>query len=194
MQKNKDLCWSCMVPCDDFFFCKNCSKIQKPKSLDDFKIFSLPYDYDINFEKLEKCFLNLQLKLHPDKFVNSDEKEKLFSGIHSANINESYNTIVDPIRRAGALLKILIDFDLKEKTINDKEILFEIMELEEEKEMISCYNDSLAFIKKINKLIKDDIKDLTFRFKNQDFLMAKKIYTKLSYFNKIKRDLKTQRV
>lgn len=183
-----------MVPCDDFFFCKNCSKIQKPKSLDDFKIFSLPYDYDINFEKLEKYFLNLQLKLHPDKFVNSDEKEKLFSGIHSANINESYNTIVDPIRRAGALLKILIDFDLKEKTINDKEILFEIMELEEEKEMITCYDNSLAFIKKINKLIEDDIKDLTFRFKNQDFSMAKKIYTKLSYFNKIKRDLKKQRV
>ena len=59
---------------------------------------------------------------------------KDFFRIHSGNLNQSYHLLADPISRAGILLKILINYDLKEKTVNDKILLFEIMELEEEKE------------------------------------------------------------
>ena len=183
-------CWNCGKLVKDFFFCKHCKKIQKPIELDAFQLFSLPYKFNLDIDKLEAEFFSLQHKLHPDKFINASENERLFSGIHSANLNNSYHLLADPILRAGTLLKILIDYDLKEKTINDKILLLEIMELEEEKENIGQKEDALSFLRKIIGLIDDSIKTIDNKFKEENYLEAAKIHTKLKYLNKIKNDFK----
>lgn len=193
MKNNFISCWNCGKTVKEFFFCVHCQKIQKPIELDAFQLFSLPYKFNLDIEKLEAEFFNLQHKLHPDKFINACKNERLFSGIHSANLNESYHLLADPILRAGTLLKIIIDYDLKEKTINDKILLFEIMELEEEKENIGQKKDALVFFKKIVGLIDDGIKTINNKFKEENYLEAAKIHTKLTYLNKIKNDFKNLR-
>ena len=190
MKTESKSCWNCGKTNNDFFFCCHCNKIQKPIETDSFKLFSLPYIFDLNTEKLETNFFVLRHKLHPDKFLNASKNEKLFSGIHSANLNESFNTLVDPISRAGALLKIHIDYDLKEKTINDKTILFEIMELEEEKDNIKKKEDTFVFLNKIIGLIEDNIKKINDNFLGENYFEAARIHTKLIYLNKIKKDFK----
>ncbi len=190
MKKNSISCWNCGKNVKNFFFCEHCKKIQKPIEHDPFQLFSLPYEFNIDIEKLEADFFNLQHKLHPDKFINANENERLFSGIHSGNLNQSYHLLVDPISRAGILLKILINYDLKEKTLTDKILLFEIMELEEEKENLEQKKDALIFFKKIMGLIDDEIKTINNKFKEENYLEAAKIHTKLTYLKKIKNDFK----
>ena len=174
MKNNFISCWNCGKTVKEFFFCVHCQKIQKPIELDAFQLFSLPYKFNLDIEKLEAEFFNLQHKLHPDKFINACKNEKLFSGIHSANLNESYHLLADPILRAGTLLKI-------------------IMELEEEKENIGQKKDALVFFKKIVGLIDDGIKTINNKFKEENYLEAAKIHTKLTYLNKIKNDFKNLR-
>lgn len=190
MRNDLDSCWNCKSSDRNLFFCNICKKIQKPVDLDPFKLFSLPYTFNINNEKLEEEFLGLQMKLHPDKFVNANDNEKLFSSIHSANLNESYTTLIDPILRAGALLKVFINYDLKEKTIQDKSILIEIMELEEEKEMIREEKASDIFFKKILALIDNEFRNIANKFQENNYSEAAKIHTKLTYLNKIKHEFK----
>ena len=77
-----------MVKRSKIFFCEHCEKIQKPIEHDPFQLFSLPYEFNIDIEKLEADFFNLQHKLHPDKFINANENERLFQGyIQETSIN-----------------------------------------------------------------------------------------------------------
>ena len=94
-------CWHCSFSYSGFkFFCKNCHKVQKPKELDAFQIFGLEHKFIIDEERLEVVYHNLQSKLHPDKFINNTEQEKLFSQVHSSNLNGAYQTLMDVISRA----------------------------------------------------------------------------------------------
>ena len=64
------------------------------------------------------------------------------------------------------------------------------MELEEEKENLEQKKDALIFFKKIMGLIDDEIKTINNKFKEENYLEAAKIHTKLTYLKKIKNDFK----
>ena len=64
------------------------------------------------------------------------------------------------------------------------------MELEEEKANLEKKKDALIFFKKIVELISDEIKTINNKFKEENYLEAAKIHTKLTYLNKIKNDFK----
>ena len=79
-----------------------------------FELFSLPVDFDVDSSSLSVTFRELQKAVHPDKFVKGGSQERLRSVQQAALINEAYNTLKDPLRRAKYLLEmkgLLLDKD-----------------------------------------------------------------------------------
>jgi len=101
------VCWSCHERTLGTHFCSSCGKLlQLPKALDYFALFEMPRKLWIEMSALEQKFLQLSWKLHPDNFVNATEQEREFSLKHSAELNDAYRTLRDPVGRVEYLLGI----------------------------------------------------------------------------------------
>ena len=55
---------------------------------------------------LEQKFLQLSWKLHPDNFVNTDEREREMSLQRSSRLNDAYRVLRDPVARVEYLLEL----------------------------------------------------------------------------------------
>lgn len=97
-----------------------------------FKILQLDTKLDIDLQILEKKYLELQLKYHPDLLINQSQNTQLEAQITTSNINNAYETLKDPLKRAIHLLEINNIFI--DNIHPDPEILMEIMEIKEELE------------------------------------------------------------
>jgi molecular chaperone HscB len=76
-----------------------------PKN-DYFSLFALPRKLWIEMAALEKKFLELSWKLHPDKFVNASSEEQETSLKRSSELNDAYRVLRDPVARVEYLLEI----------------------------------------------------------------------------------------
>ena len=71
-----------------------------------FSLFSLPRKLWLEMAALEKKFLELSWKLHPDKFVNASPHEQESSLERSSELNDAYRVLRDPVARVEYLLEI----------------------------------------------------------------------------------------
>ena len=99
-------CSSCGSETADQHVCTACGRIQAlPAGTDYFAIFDLPQKMGIDAAALEKKFHQLNWKLHPDNFSQASERERALSAEQSAQINDAYRTLRDPVRRVEYLLQ-----------------------------------------------------------------------------------------
>ena len=121
-----------------------------------FQTFSLPTTFSLNLENLENKYLELQQKYHPDINININQN-------FSAELNEAYQTLKDPLSRATYLIKINFDINLKEDNSSkiNSSILLQIMELSEQ---IAENKNNPQKIIKIYQQIESDIADLFIEF------------------------------
>jgi molecular chaperone HscB len=73
---------------------------------DHFSLFGLPRKLCIEMSALEKRFLELSWKLHPDKFINATADEQELSLKRSSEMNDAYRVLRDPVARIEYLLQI----------------------------------------------------------------------------------------
>ena len=71
-----------------------------------FEIFSLQENFHLDLNGLSTEYKNLQSQYHPDKFSAADDATRLHALQSSSIINEAFNTLKSPLRRAGYLLTI----------------------------------------------------------------------------------------
>jgi len=130
-----DYCWSCkhFKEADNTIFCNICQKIQPPsKDQDYFDLMTMPKKFNLDIDLLEKRFQQMQRKVHPDLYFRKSEPEREFSAGNSSLVNEAYKTLKDPNERAKYILKLNgIDVEDEATTIDDPELLLEIMEKQE---------------------------------------------------------------
>jgi molecular chaperone HscB len=99
---------------------------------DYFAVFGLPRKLWIEMSALEKKFLQLSWKLHPDNFVNASEDERELSLKRCSEMNDAYRVLGDPLVRVEYLLEI--EGERKEgekKQQAPPELLEEVFELNE---------------------------------------------------------------
>jgi molecular chaperone HscB len=77
-----------------------------PERLDHFALFDLPRKLWIEMNGLERKFLQLSWKLHPDNFVNASPEEQERSLKRSSEVNDAYRVLRDPVARVEYLLQI----------------------------------------------------------------------------------------
>ena len=99
---------------------------------DHFSLFSLPRKLWIEISALEKKFLELSWKLHPDKFVNASSQEQEASLMDSSQLNDAYRVLRDPVARVEYLLEIEgMRKEGEHKQQAPPELLEEVFELNE---------------------------------------------------------------
>jgi molecular chaperone HscB len=127
------VCWSCHERTLGTHFCSSCGKLQQiPQSLDYFSIFELPKKLWIEMDGLEKKFLQLSWKLHPDNFVNASETERELSLKRSSELNDAYRVLRDPVARVEYLLGVEnMRKEGEHKQQAPSELLEEVFELNE---------------------------------------------------------------
>jgi molecular chaperone HscB len=100
-------CWNCHERTLGTHFCSSCGKLlQLPKGVDYFALFEMPRKLWIEMGGLEKKFLQLSWKLHPDNFVNATERERGLSLEQSSRLNDAYRLLRDPVARVEYLLEL----------------------------------------------------------------------------------------
>ena len=127
------VCWNCQERALGTHFCPGCGKLQQiPQSFDYFALFEMPKKLWIEMEDLEKKFLQLSWKLHPDNFVNSSEEERESTLQRSSALNDAYRVLRDPVARVEYLLSLegaRIEGEKKQQA--PPELLEEVFELNE---------------------------------------------------------------
>lgn len=73
---------------------------------DFFHLFNLSVHYRLDSALLDQRFHALQMQVHPDKFSHLPEAERRVSMQWATRVNEAYQTLADPIRRARYLLSL----------------------------------------------------------------------------------------
>ncbi len=69
-----------------------------------FELLNLEKIYKIDFNLLNQRYLEMQMKYHPDKAENNQQKEQCLS--ISMNLNKAYSTLKDDLARAEYLLSL----------------------------------------------------------------------------------------
>jgi len=184
-------CWHCQksVGYHDFF-CSACKKIQEPLEKNPFEVFEIGKKFKIDLDELEKKHLQFQSFLHPDKFINSSENEQAFSLGHSSKINEAFNLLKNNISRADLLLQLFgFKAEKDNKSYNDRKVLEEIMDLQNECMLVETDNEKKKIKSTIESNIKKTLKDLDKSLDSKELANAYKNNIKLSYLEKMKKSL-----
>jgi molecular chaperone HscB len=71
-----------------------------------FTLLKLPEAFVIDLEKLNQNYQSIQREIHPDRFASFDDETKLESIKKTAQVNDAYQTLKSPIRRAEYLLQL----------------------------------------------------------------------------------------
>jgi molecular chaperone HscB len=137
-------CWSCGAPAAGVHFCPACGKIQPLAAADDyFAFFGLPEKLTIDADDLERRYLGLSWKLHPDNFVRAEEFERNLSLERSSQLNDAYRTLRDPVARVEYLLaRKGVRKEGQTKQQAPPELLEEVFELNESLEELQMARES----------------------------------------------------
>lgn len=82
--------------------------LNQPISLaaNDFELFDLPPCFALNRSQLDDRWKALQRQVHPDQFVSQGAAEKRLAMQWSVRINEAYQRLKTPLRRAAYLCEL----------------------------------------------------------------------------------------
>ncbi|MDP3531742.1 MAG: Fe-S protein assembly co-chaperone HscB [Alphaproteobacteria bacterium] len=153
--------------------------------IDYFELLHLPRSFDIDLDALEKAYITHQQKYHPDtqQGINACEKLKLMQ--QSVLINEAYQILKDPLKRAAYMLGCLH----KEERINDSDLLEEIFDLQEEAGALSSEMDIKNFLEKIEFDIQKTFAVLGALLNENNLKDAKSLYFRAKYLSEIYKKL-----
>ncbi|TCN85409.1 co-chaperone HscB [Shewanella fodinae] len=97
-----------------------------------FELFEIPQRFDVDIAELANRYRELQKAVHPDKFANAGEQQKLLAISKTAQVNDGYQTLKDPIRRAEHMLLLRgVDIDNESTTMKDSGFLMQQLEWRE---------------------------------------------------------------
>ncbi|NIG87484.1 co-chaperone HscB [Serratia symbiotica] len=127
--------------------------------MDYFTLFGLPVRYPVDDSLLTSRFQDLQRQFHPDRFACQPERERLIALQQATTINQAYQTLKHPLKRAEYMLS-LYGFDLanEQYTLRDTAFLIEQLELREELDAIERKADAESLLAEFDMRLNDTIK------------------------------------
>jgi len=102
-----------------------------------FELFQLPVSFEVDLNTLAERYRKLQSSIHPDKYATASDLERRLSVQQSARINDAFQTMKNPLRRARYLLQLNgIDVDAETDSRMDPQFLMQQMDLREALEFV----------------------------------------------------------
>ncbi len=97
-----------------------------------FELFGLAPAYTLEPERLDRCYREIQARIHPDRFAHAGEAERRASMQWTTQVNEAYRTLKNPVQRARYLLELNgVDVAFETDTSMPNDFLVEQLELRE---------------------------------------------------------------
>jgi molecular chaperone HscB len=111
-------------------------------SSNDFELFDLPVSYKLNRQLLDERWKNLQRTTHPDNFSMQDAASQRVAMQYSVRINEAYQRLKSPLKRAAYLCELHgTPIQAEENTRMSTEFLLQQLQWREQLEDAETFSD-----------------------------------------------------
>ena len=75
-------------------------------AIDDFELFGLPRRFGLDRADLDAHRRAMQAEVHPDRFASADSASRLAAMQSAVRVNEGYERLKDPLKRAAYLCEL----------------------------------------------------------------------------------------
>ncbi len=159
--------------------------------MDFFALFGLPVRYAVDGALLTDRFQALQRQFHPDGYATRPQEERLLASRQAATLNEAYQALRHPLRRAEYLLSLHgINIADEQYTLRDNAFLMEQLALREELEAIGDLADAEsaldAFSQRLRRMTALRCAGLAERLDNGDWMSAADDVRKWRFLDKLR--------
>ena len=161
-------------------------------SINFFTLLQLPEAFVIDLETLHQNYQSIQKDIHPDRFATFDDEAKLESIKKTAQVNDAYQTLKSPIRRAEYLLQLKgINIHDEKYTAVPQDFLMQQMEWREELETYKLNKVALEKLaQNIQKNKNDMMNQLPSFFDDKNHLNdAIRVTRELNFIEKIEQHI-----
>lgn len=165
---------------------------------DYFALFGLPVAFDVDEGALGERFRELHRVVHPDRYASAGEQERRLSMQGAVLLNEAFQTLKDPLRRAQYLLRLRGVPDAPAGGQMDPEFLMQQMELREELAEIRREAEPLAaaraFLGRVRGLVAAEVGLLGRQFAAQGreaLAQAREAAARLQFLRRLQEEAET---
>ena len=138
-------CLNCQSALTTPIVCGGCHSLYpRPPWADYFALLGLPRTYAIDEKKLNTSFRAIARGVHPDRFGGEPEEVQTLATRLSAEVNQAFHVLSDPVRRAGYLLELAGGPSPAEMREVPGDFLVDVMMLREEIDQAKTANDNDA--------------------------------------------------
>jgi molecular chaperone HscB len=159
-----------------------------------YALFELQPAFDIDLEMLSSRYRELARKVHPDRFADAGETEQRHAIERSANLNEAYQVLKIPSRRARYLLTLDGREMPLEATVQDPAFLMQQMQWREELEELQDQADlaGVASFKTRLKTAQQDLNDSFARIWREDSRRedAERLVRRMQFLDKLSQEVR----
>jgi molecular chaperone HscB len=97
-----------------------------------FQLFGFVEHFELDLNELAQIYQTLQKQVHPDKFAHASSQDQLIAVKKSTLVNDAYQTLKQPLKRAQYLLELRqVDMPNEQASFSDNSFLMRQMELHE---------------------------------------------------------------
>jgi molecular chaperone HscB len=162
--------------------------------MDHFARLGLPASLDIEPAALDRAYFALQRQWHPDRFVTKPAAEKARASSEAASLNDAYRTLKEPLSRAFYLAELKgVDLPADGKTIDDPDLLMEVMDAREELQEADSVGEVDALARFAREDLEKGLADLAKLFPAGDKAAIRKALLRLRYLDKFADEAKARR-
>ncbi len=127
-----------------------------------FQLFDIENSFDIDLQNLSSSYQALQKAVHPDKYAHASEQEQRIAVQKSAQINDAYQTLKNPLLRAEYILvERGVDMPNEQSSFSDTSFLMHQMELREMLEEIQFASDIDAALFEAQQVLATEFQQLS---------------------------------
>lgn len=154
-----------------------------------FRLFDLPEQFTVDTAQLERQYKTLQAQYHPDKVAGGNDADRLQAIQKTSLINDGYDTLRSPLKRAAYLLKRQgVDPEEHNQAHFGEDFLMQQLMLREELESLSASEDmeGLDDLKRqVGQQRDAALSRFQEQFEQQDFAGAKRTYNQMQFLFKL---------
>lgn len=154
-----------------------------------FQIFSLQENFDLDLDKLSAEYKKLQSQTHPDKFSDADDATRLNALQISSIINDAFDTLNSPLKRAAYLLSLNgVNPNEHDQNHLSESLLFQQMDWRDQLDHATEEED-LNTIELLKQEVMEEQQSCITEFQDcanaYNFVDAKPVYHKLQFIEKM---------
>jgi len=164
------------------------------KDKNHFELFDLRPSFQVAHDYLEDVYRKLNQQFHPDRVAQGSSREKLDATLLTAQINEAYETLKDPLKRGHYLLKHFdpSNDDHPDHTIKDPDLLLEALEQQEALSLAKTTQDIEPLLEQGRAKKSWTLLMVEKAFDEKDFCQARLNLYRYRYYDKLISDAKVQ--